>query len=141
MKSTARKIVYDEILKIEAFHLKGFFQPFPNHFHEYYVIGLIERGKRKLFCRGREYLAAEGDILLFHPGDNHACTQEDEEELDYRGLNISPNIMSVLVEENLPYSEPLPEKKGSPHTVIWRHSASTKPENFWKRAGLSQRRL
>ena len=238
MKSTARKIVYDEILKIEAFHLKGVFQPFPNHFHEYYVIGLIERGKRKLFCRGREYLAAEGDILLFHPGDNHACTQEDEEELDYRGLNISPNIMSVLVEEltgrpelpgfsqnlirdqetacclknlhellmwenkisakrkncsfcwncfckntdrffrekshcakkrsrrpadswkkiwinpflwsrsagipvweNLPYSEPLPEKKGSPHTVIWRHSASTKPENFWKRAGLSQRRL
>ena len=99
MKSTARKIVYDEILKIEAFHLKGVFQPFPNHFYEYYVIGLIERGKRKLFCRGREYLAAEGDILLFHPGDNHACTQEDEEELDYRGLNISPNIMSVLVEE------------------------------------------
>lgn len=48
MKSTARKIVYDEILKIEAFHLKEIFQPFPNHFHEYYVIGLIEKGKRKI---------------------------------------------------------------------------------------------
>lgn len=47
MKTTERKIVYDEILKIEAFHLEGIFQPFPNHFHEYYVIGLIEKGKRK----------------------------------------------------------------------------------------------
>ena len=45
MKTTERKIGYDEILKIEAFHLEGIFQPFPNHFHEYYVIGLIEKGK------------------------------------------------------------------------------------------------
>ena len=57
MKTTERKIGYDEILKIEAFHLEGIFQPFPNHFYEYYVIGLIEKGKRKLFCKGREYLA------------------------------------------------------------------------------------
>lgn len=99
MKSTARKIVYDEILKIEAFHLKGIFQPFPNHFHEYYVIGLIEKGKRKLFCKGREYQAAEGDILLFHPGDNHSCMQEDEKDLDYRGLNIPKDTMTALMEE------------------------------------------
>lgn len=99
MKTTERKIVYDEILKIEAFHLEGIFQPFPNHFHEYYVIGLIEKGKRKLFCKGREYLAVEGDILVFHPGDNHSCMQEDEEELDYRGLNIPKDTMTALVQE------------------------------------------
>ena len=99
MKTTERKIGYDEILKIEAFHLEGIFQPFPNHFHEYYVIGLIEKGKRKLFCKGREYLAAEGDILVFHPGDNHSCMQEDEEELDYRGLNIPKDTMTALVQE------------------------------------------
>ena len=99
MKTTERKIVYDEILKSEAFHLEGIFQPFPNHFHEYYVIGLIEKGKRKLFCKGREYLAVEGDILVFHPGDNHSCMQEDEEELDYRGLNIPKDTMTALVQE------------------------------------------
>jgi len=42
---------------------------------------------------------AQGDIILFNPGDNHACVQSDDGTLDYRGFHISKNSMSDLMEE------------------------------------------
>lgn len=66
--------------------LQTFVQPFPNHFHEYYVIGFIEDGQRILSCRNQKYTIAKGDIVLFNPGDNHACVQSDNGTLDYRGF-------------------------------------------------------
>ena len=41
MKQTVRTAVYDESLQIEAYRLQGTQRPFPNHFHGYYVIGLV----------------------------------------------------------------------------------------------------
>ena len=40
-----RRVYYDKDLKIEAYNLSGVVQKFPNHFHEYYVIGFVEGGK------------------------------------------------------------------------------------------------
>ena len=37
-----RHIYYDQDLKIEAYNLSGIVQKFPNHFHEYYVVGFVE---------------------------------------------------------------------------------------------------
>ncbi len=99
MKKETRTIVYDDVLKLEAYRLEGIVQPFPNHFHEYYVIGYIENGKRCLSCKNREYTIEKGDILLFDPGDNHACVQTDGGTLDYRGLNIPKETMISLSEE------------------------------------------
>ena len=48
-----RHVYYDTDLKIEAYHLTGIVQPFPNHFHDYYVIGFVEGGRRHLWCRDR----------------------------------------------------------------------------------------
>ena len=36
---------------------------------------------------------------MFNPGDNHACVQSDDGTLDYRGFNISKEIMLDLAEE------------------------------------------
>ena len=44
MDREIRTICYDETLRIEAYRLKGGGQAFPNHFHEHYVLGLLERG-------------------------------------------------------------------------------------------------
>ena len=41
-----RRIYYDRDLGIEAYNLSGIVQKFPNHFHEYYVIGFVEGGRR-----------------------------------------------------------------------------------------------
>lgn len=99
MKKETRTIVYDDELRIEAYRFEGIVQPFPNHFHEYYVIGFIEDGQRVLSCRNQEYTITKGNILLFNPGDNHACVQSDDGTLDYRGFNIAKEVMLDLSEE------------------------------------------
>lgn len=99
MKREVRTVVYDEELRIEAYRFEGIVQPFPNHFHEYYVIGFIEEGERVLSCKNQEYTVTRGEVLLFNPGDSHACVQSDDGTLDYRGFNITKEVMLDLAEE------------------------------------------
>jgi len=99
MKKEIRTVCYDEELKIEAYHFQGLVRPFPNHFHEYYVIGLVEAGGRYMSCKNREYVLGEGDMVLFSPGDNHACAQRSDESFDYRGFHIPKKVMQELAEE------------------------------------------
>ncbi|MEZ3421486.1 MAG: AraC family ligand binding domain-containing protein [Eubacterium sp.] len=99
MKKEVRTVVYDNELHIEAYRFEGIVQPFPNHFHEYYVIGFMEDGERVLSCKNQEYTIKRGDVLLFNPGDNHACVQNDGGTLDYRGFNITKEVMLDLAEE------------------------------------------
>lgn len=98
MEKETRTVVYDE-LRLEAYRFEGTQQPFPNHFHEYYVIGFVESGERCLSCKNNEYAIQKGNVLLFNPGDNHACVQNDGGTLDYRGFNISKEVMLDLTEE------------------------------------------
>lgn len=99
MTSESRTICFDKDLNIEAYHLKGIIQKFPNHFHEYYVIGFIEKGKRHLYCKNSEYTIDKGDLVLFNPYDNHSCKQIDGKTLDYRCINIKPEVMKKAVLE------------------------------------------
>ena len=99
MRKETKTAVYDEELGLEAYRFKGIAQPFPNHFHEYYVIGFVEEGERRLSCRNREYMIRRGDVVLFNPGDSHACVQVDGGALDYRGFNISKETMLDLMGE------------------------------------------
>jgi mannose-6-phosphate isomerase-like protein (cupin superfamily) len=93
MPDETRTVCFDTDLKIEAYRFEGVMQKFPNHFHDYYVVGFIEKGQRQLLCKEHEYVIQPGDILLFNPGDNHTCQQISEEPLDYRCINIQPEIM------------------------------------------------
>lgn len=99
MKKETRTVVYDEELRIEAYRFEGIVQPFPNHFHEHYVIGFVEDGQRVLSCKNKEYCIEKGNMILFNPGDNHACVQSDDGTFDYRGFHISESIMLDLAKE------------------------------------------
>ena len=99
MMEEKRIIVYDEQLKIEAYQFIGVMQKFPNHFHDYYVIGFIEKGKQLLFYNNNEYLLKAGDILLLNPLDSHSCDSEDGKALDYLCLNISKGVMKKIAKE------------------------------------------
>ncbi|MCI8318385.1 MAG: AraC family transcriptional regulator [Lachnospiraceae bacterium] len=99
MKKETKTVVYDDELRMEAYRFEGIVQPFPNHFHEYYVIGFVEDGQRVLFCKNKEYSIEKGNVILFNPGDNHACVQSDDGTFDYRGFNISKGMMLDLAEE------------------------------------------
>lgn len=94
-----RHVYYDHDLKIEAYNLSGIVQKFPNHFHDYYVIGFIEGGRRHLWCKGKEYDTSPGDLILFNPRDNHYCAPIDGENLDYRCVNIPVDVMTQSVKE------------------------------------------
>lgn len=110
-----RRVYYDFELDIEAYNLKGIVQKFPNHFHDYYVIGFVEGGKRHLWCKGREYDVAAGDLILFNPRDNHYCAPLNSENLDYRAVNIKTEVMEQAVWE-------ITGKKYMPHfdyTVVY----------------------
>ncbi len=99
MKKEVRTICYDDELHMEAYYFEGIVQPFPNHFHDYYVIGLIEKGTRCLSCKNQEYIISHGNILLFNPNDNHGCAQNDGGSFNYRGFNIPRETMLDLTEE------------------------------------------
>lgn len=94
-----RHIYYDRDLKIEAYNLSGIAQKFPNHFHEFYVIGFVYGGKRHLWCKGCEYDLTVGDLIIFNPLDNHFCSPISDEILDYRALNIPSNVMLNLLKQ------------------------------------------
>ncbi len=108
MAKESRTVRFDGELRVEAYHFQGIVQKFPNHFHEYYVIGFIENGIRYLSCKNKEYTVAPGDLVLFNPGDNHTCQQIDGKTLDYRCINIQREVMGNAVfeitgKEALPY--------------------------------------
>jgi len=97
--SELRTARYDPELMVEAYQFQGVMQAFPNHFHEHYVIGFIERGRRNLKVRGNCHLTAPGDLLLFNPGENQACEAHDGQPLDYRCINIEPGVMAKVARE------------------------------------------
>lgn len=99
MTKEIRTMIYDDDLHLETYQFEGMIRPFPNHFHEYYVIGFMEKGARILSCKNQEYFTKSGDILLFNPGDNHACIQSSAEKLDYRSFNITKTVIAEWTKE------------------------------------------
>lgn len=114
MKKESRTVIFDNELNIEAYSFKGVMQKFPNHFHKHFVIGFIEKGKRKLSCLNKEYIVGSGDITIFNPYDVHTCEQINELPLDYRCLNVSEEIM----EKNIINITEIKEKINFSPTVI-----------------------
>lgn len=105
MTKETRTAIYDDILGIEAFRFEGGARAFPSHFHEYYVIGLVVNGERRLTCNGKDYPLHNGSMVIFNPGDNHACIQHGNGTFEYLCLNIAQNIMLNLAEEITGISE------------------------------------
>lgn len=99
MLNEIRKVLYDIELSIEAYDFKGIMQKFPNHFHDYYVIGFIEEGRRHLSCKNKKYAIGTGDLVLFGPGESHTCEPIDDKTLDYRCINIKEDVMRKVVFE------------------------------------------
>jgi AraC-like DNA-binding protein/mannose-6-phosphate isomerase-like protein (cupin superfamily) len=93
MPNDIRTVCYDTALQIETYRFQGVMQKFPNHFHDYYVIGFIEAGQRYLQCKNQEHIINPNDVTIFNPRDVHSCEQIGDKALDYRCINIQPEIM------------------------------------------------
>ncbi len=99
MPKEMRTVCFDADLKIEAYRFYGIMQKFPNHFHDFYVIGCIEKGRRYMQCKNQEYVVHPGDVVIFNPKDVHTCELLDSGALDYRSIHIPPETMEKTVLE------------------------------------------
>lgn len=95
-------ICYDEDLGIEAYSFTGVSQNFPNHFHDYYVVGLIEEGQRTMVVNNQPYELEPGDLLTFNPYDNHSCEGIDGSRLTYHCLNLKKEIFQPFTGADMP---------------------------------------
>ena len=93
MGRNGRRAYYDRAFGMEGFSFQGIMQSFPNHFHDHYVIGCIERGERRMACGNREYLLRPGDLVLFSPGVNHACESLGNTPFSYHCFNLKPETV------------------------------------------------
>lgn len=90
MIKETRTIHYDAELAIEAYWLQNVLEPFPDHFHDYYLIGFIEKGARELTCGGQKYITTEGDLFTLNPHEPHGCRSYDGKPFSYRGIGVLP---------------------------------------------------
>lgn len=135
-----RHVYYDRDLKIEAYNLTGIVQKFPNHFHEYYVIGFVEGGRRHMWCKDQEYDVGAGDLILFNPRDTHSCAPVCGELLDYRAVNIEPHVMEHAVKEitgrafiprftqNVAFHSEVTQSVAATYNAIIRHASKLEKE-------------
>ena len=143
MPKEVRTVCFDNDLKIEAYRFYGIMQKFPNHFHDYYVIGYIDKGRRCLLCKDREYTVNPGDITIFNPRDVHTCEQLDGTTMDYHSINIRPEVMQKTVceitgQEYLPhfsqtvlYNSDLVSPLRELHCMISHEAADFKKEELF----------
>lgn len=99
MKKEERSIYYDTDLQVEIYEFKGISQKFASHFHEGYVIGLIEAGEREFVCNNQKYTLVANDILLINPLETHGCEQFGDKDLHYFSINISKDTMKRIMFE------------------------------------------
>ncbi|WP_080797413.1 AraC family transcriptional regulator [Arabiibacter massiliensis] len=80
---------------VELVTLEGIVQPFPLHFHGFWTVGQIVRGRRRTVCRGEERVLGPGDLVLFGPGEVHGCQPVGEEPLFYRSVVVPDELFEV----------------------------------------------
>ena len=105
MRQEERLVRYDPGLQIEAYRFRGVVQPFPNHFHEGYMVIFLDRGRRRLTCgqetagHPRQYDLAAGDLVLLNPKEPHGCEPVSADGFDFRTLSIPEEVMTRAVRE------------------------------------------
>jgi AraC-like DNA-binding protein len=69
---------------------------FNRHIDDRYMIGLEERGIEWFSCRRRQYAAAPGDIVLYHPDDIHDGGSTGREPWGYRCFFITESLVRQM---------------------------------------------
>ena len=86
---------------VELVMLEGIVQPFPLHFHDFWTVGQIVAGVRRMRCRGREHVLGPGDFVLFGPGEVHGCEPVGAAPLSYRSVVVPDGLFSLAAGEAL----------------------------------------
>lgn len=84
-----KRIKEDRNLGVTGEAFSGISQPFPAHFHQELVIGLILSGSRLLRIRGQEILLGPGSLFLIPARTSHECLCKKTEPTAWLTLRLS----------------------------------------------------
>lgn len=68
---------------------------FAPHFHEHYVIQLVEQGVNKCICDRKNYQIEPGGILIINPNEIHTGNSFDNRFLEYKSLCPTMDCMKL----------------------------------------------
>jgi AraC-like DNA-binding protein len=100
--------------KAALWHLSGFHHlemlsasysnhSFPRHWHETYVIQVVEQGINEFICEGQTWTAPKGSIVIINPSEVHTGHSIGNDTLKYRSFYPSAELFSdVLSQLNHP---------------------------------------
>lgn len=69
---------------------------FPRHWHDTYVIEVVEQGVDEFSCNGSTHLAPAGSIVLINPGEVHTGASAGAIPLAYRSFYPTQELLSRL---------------------------------------------
>jgi len=88
-----------ELHNLEILRMTKSSHSFPRHWHETYVIEVVEQGVNEFWCEGKTYSAGPGSILVIQPGEVHTGYPAAESQLTYRSLYPTESIMRALARD------------------------------------------
>jgi AraC-like DNA-binding protein len=62
---------HDQTLRLDALQAVFTRHAFARHWHDYYVIGLVEDGAQRFWCRRETFLTPRGGLIVLNPGEAH----------------------------------------------------------------------
>jgi AraC-like DNA-binding protein len=98
----------DSDLQLDALQASFTTYAFARHWHDYYVIGLVEDGAQTFWCRRATYTTPRGGLILLNPGEAHTGQAAGAGGFAYRALYpTSAHMAQVMAEFDRP--EQLPQ--------------------------------
>ncbi len=85
---------------MEFVTLEGIVQPFPLHFHDFWTIGQMVGGRRRMTCRGEVHDLGPEDFVLFGSGEVHGCKPLDDAPLMYRSVVVPVGLFAQAFAES-----------------------------------------
>jgi AraC-like DNA-binding protein len=81
---------------LRAFYVK---HTFPRHTHEFYVVGVVEKGVEAFYNKTHMHYAKKGDISLTNPDEIHTGHAGTPEGYLYRAFYPSAEFLQYLAED------------------------------------------
>jgi hypothetical protein len=99
LKKEWTKSLHNPQLDVELLHAYYVQHAYPRHSHDYYVISLIERGRRSFTHKGIKHSTPPGGLILINPAAVHTGEAADAQGFQLRALYPSTSLMETAVIE------------------------------------------
>jgi AraC-like DNA-binding protein len=89
----------DPELRLDSLQARFTRHAFARHWHDYYVIGLVEEGAQTFWCRRATHVTPRGGLILINPGEAHTGEAADARGFSYRALYPTAQHLTPLMAE------------------------------------------